>query len=131
MSVLDRRCLFTTNNCRPTDIIKQWVFILITLVWTAIGVVGVARWHKVTVIGVSYNEAIIFMALVKFFLIYLGIIWGSSMTVLFIIFWFQAVLNVTNCFILHTIVQQFHKRNSLIGKVARGVFLTQFIALWF
>ena len=53
------------------------------------------------------------------------------MTVLFMIFWFQAILNVTNSFILHTIVQQFHKRNSFVGKVARGFFLAQFLLLWF
>ena len=131
MSVLDRRCLFTVKDCSAGDIVKQWLFILITLVWTGIGIAGIAHWHGVSVGGVSYNEAIIFMALVKFFLIYLGILWGSSMTVLFIIFWFQAMLNVTNSFILHTIVQQFHKRNSVVGKVARGIFLGQFLLLWF
>ncbi len=40
------------------------------------------------------------------------------------------MLNVSNCFILHSIVQQFHKRTSRIGKTSRILFLTLFISLW-
>lgn len=130
MSILDNDCLFSSSDCKVFDYVKQWFFILITLVWSAIGLRGILEWRKMETDGVSYNQTIIFMVLLKFFLIYVGIIWGSNMTMLFIIFWFQALLNISNCFILHTIVQQFHKRNSVTGKVARGIFLSLFFFLW-
>ena len=130
MSVLDNNCLIFTAGCKVGDIVKQWLFILMTLVWSAIGVRGISEWRRLETDGVSYNQTIIFMVLIKFLLIYTAVILGSTMIMLFIIFWFQALLNVTNCFILHTIVQQFHKRTSTIGKVARIIFLSQFIFLW-
>jgi hypothetical protein len=71
------------------------------------------------------------MVILKFYLIWIAIAWGSSLMMLFIIFWFQACLNVVNCFILHTVVQRFHKRNSITGKVARVLFLVMFFTLWF
>jgi hypothetical protein len=75
-----------------------------TLVWSFIGLRGILEWQKIETESVSYNQTIIFMVLLKFFLIYVSIIWRSTMIMLFIIFWFQALLNVSNCFILHTIV---------------------------
>jgi hypothetical protein len=132
MYVLNRDCLIPPyESCALNTILMQWVFILMTVLWTGIGIRGIVEWHKVTTFGVSYNQAIIYAVFLKFFLIYIGIVWGSSMTMLFIIFWFQAFINTANCFILHTIVQQFHMRRSLVGKIARGFFLWQFFSLWF
>lgn len=103
MSVLDSNCLFS-SGCKTIDYVKQWFFILMTLVWSFIGLRGILEWQKIETESVSYNQTIIFMVLLKFFLIYVSIIWHSTMIMLFIIFWFQALLNVSNCFILHTIV---------------------------
>lgn len=104
MSVLNKDCLFNFGPCSFADIFKQWAFILTTLYWTIIALLGIRAWHQQRKRGIDYNQAIIFMVILKFYLIWIAVAWGSSLMMLFIIFWFQACLNVVNCFILHTIV---------------------------
>lgn len=103
MSVVNSNCLFS-SGCATIDYVKQWFFILMTLVWSLIGLRGILEWQKIESESVSYNQFIISLVLLKFFLIYVIVIWPSTLIMLFIIFWFQALLNVANCFILHSIV---------------------------
>jgi hypothetical protein len=71
------------------------------------------------------------MVCIKFLMIWTGVFWGASTPMLYLIFWFQAILNVVNCFILHSIVLSFHKGGDWHGSVARFVFFSLFISLWF
>jgi len=59
-----------------------------TLVWSVIGIFGLHKWRQVETGSVSYNQAIIFMVVIKLILI-MNCIWGgSTLIMLYIIFWF-------------------------------------------
>ena len=131
--VLNSNCLFSwKTDCPVGSIILQWGFILVTIFWTIVGIKGIIDWKQVEVSGgVSYNGAALFSVFLKFFMMYMGIIYGSSNPLLFLLFWFQIVQNVVNCFILHSLVQQFHKTKSCLGSVARAFYMYQMFSLTF
>ena len=104
MSVLGKYCLINFNKCGLFDLLGQWGFLIMTIIWSAIASRGIHKWNQIHTEGVSYNQSIIFMVLIKLFMIWLAILFGSSMPMLYMIFWVQAILNVVNCYILHNIV---------------------------
>lgn len=121
MAVLNRDCMFTLKNkdCNITTLLIEWVFVLMTVIWTGVGVWGIISWKRVQEYSVNYNMAAIFMVFVKFFLMYIGLIFGASQTTLFLIFWLQTMLNIANSFMLHSLIAQFHKRTSKVLCIGR------------
>jgi len=104
----------------------------VTIVWTFVGIKGIYDWKKVAQPGgISYNNVAMLFVFLKFFIMYMGILWGSSNTLIFLIFWLQISQNVVSCYVIHSVVQNFHKRKSCIGKFARGFYTYQLFSLTF
>lgn len=103
-----------------------------TIVWTFVGIKGIYDWKKVAQPGgISYNSVAMLFVFLKFFIMYMGILWGSSNTLIFLIFWLQISQDVVSCYVIHSVVQNFHKRRSCIGKFARGFYTYQLFSLTF
>lgn len=87
MSVLDHNNLFMQNGSF-SDCLKQWMLIIMMLVWGTLSVIGLHKWRQVSKSDANYNQVIIFLAIIKFFLMYVGIIFEANLQELYIIFWF-------------------------------------------
>ena len=90
MVVLQKNCLFNTQPplCSVMNCGLQWLFILNTVRVCIICIFGIFEWKTLHTTGVSYNQSIIFMVCIKFVLIWSGTLWGFSLPMLYLVFWF-------------------------------------------
>lgn len=78
MGILDHDNLFMQNGSYG-DCFKQWFLIIIVLVWSILAVIGLYKWRQVTNKDANYNQAILFLTIIKFFLLYVGVVFEASL----------------------------------------------------
>jgi hypothetical protein len=113
--IFDMSDLFNKNDSIGL-MIKEWFFLLMTTVWSIAALVGIVHWNRVNKGVVRFSTIIMLCVIIKFFLVWIGCYRIGTIRQLYLIFWVQATLNVVNCLVMHSSVQQFHKRTSVVGK---------------